>query len=149
MPASTLEQQRIHKTNLLRIVAKALEHAANEFLKDGDPVKQLARTRIDQVLKGTFDADQVKKEQRRRRAQPLEYNAANCITTGSEELILLAGYGGHLSGGRLRSVLVPCWNAACGDLVRQNVEEAWQSKNIHPLIEQAFDQYGVPLEIPL
>jgi hypothetical protein len=147
MAASTPEQQRIHKTNLLRIVAKALEHAANEFLTNGDPAKQIVRTRIDQVLKGTFDADQVKKEQKRRRRDEPSWTASNCLLQASEEFVLLAGYGGHLSGAKLQNALVPMWNAALGDVDRATAESSWQSKNIHPLVEQAFENYGVPITL--
>lgn len=145
MAASTPEQQRIHKSNLMRICAKALEHAANVFLKPDDPVRQLVRSRIDQVLSGRFDANQVRQEQKRRRSKPLAYTAGNCIMTASEELVLLAGYGGHLSGSKLQNVLVECWNAALGDLGPQNAEMRWQDENIHPLIEEAFENYGQPI----
>jgi hypothetical protein len=148
MAASTPEQQRIHKTNLLRIVAKALEHAANQFLTDSDPVKKITRDRIDQVLNGTFDANQVKKERKQRHQEGSSlWTTSNCLLRASEEFVLLADYGGHLSGSKLQKVFVPCWDAALDDVDRAHTESNWQHQNIHPLVEQAFENYGVPITL--
>ncbi len=141
------DSKTIHKNNLLRIAAAAIEHASKSV--EIDPgAKQLIDQRIASVLAGKFDAGAIKTERNKRKGRGgWGYNSTNRMLEASEELVLLADHGGHPSGSKVQVVLVAAWDA-CGidDYQKQSAEQNWQNSNLEPLIEKAFEQYGTKLE---
>ena len=143
------EQKIIHRKNLILLGAKAIEHAI-QFLPADDNSRQTIEKRITAVLKDQYDANEIRRYRKQRVGRPWTYCPENRLLEASEELILLADFGGHISGSRLHAVLVPCWDAlGIIDSAKQAAEMSWQNKMIEPLIEQAFEHHGELLEIPV
>jgi hypothetical protein len=128
------QQKLIHKNNLLRIGAAAIQHAMKS-VAIGEKSEQLISQRIQSVLDGHPDIAEVKREQAEFRRMTMTHTPA---IVASEKLILLADYGGYLSGEDIRNVFRLCQEFAN--------EKTWQRKNLEPLIEKCFRNPGIPLE---
>jgi len=139
------EQKQIHKNNMLRIGAAGIEHALKAVQVD-DGTKRLIERRIKSVLDHRYDVNQIRRERQNRREHGnWTYTPGNRLLEASEELVLLADFGGHISGSRLQGVLVPCWDAIGIVDSRKEIEERnWQYKNLEPLVEKCFRNQGYP-----
>jgi hypothetical protein len=133
--------------NILRIAIAALRHGMNvgaDIIEPGH--KTLVEQRIQSVLDGTFDVAAIKRMRaRRQHVKDFITNASLCFVEASENLILLAGQSGHLSGWKLSCVFWPTRQALdFADPLghRTQKENIWQVSNLYPLIEKAFEYWG-------
>ncbi len=137
------QQKQIHKNNLLRLGAAAIQHAMKSVALDAK-AEQLISRRIQSVLDGHPDVAEVKREQAAFRRMNMTYTPANQLIVASDKLILLADFGGYLSGEEIRNVFRLCRGA--WDQSKQRGEESWQRKNLEPLLERSFHNPGLSLE---
>jgi hypothetical protein len=140
-----------HRKSMRLVAALALEHGLR-FLPPKHAVRKLVEKDITIVRHG--DEFEIKARHTQAKKRPVNYTPEGLMLQGARALLFLAKHKGYPSHGLLKNVCY--FPTEAGFLssksndgrAEQHAEWEWQDKNIQPLVEQIFQSWGEPLEIP-
>jgi hypothetical protein len=154
MSVNSETKKQNHRRSLRLLAAYALEHGLR-FLPVGDAVRQIIEEDIAVVRRGNQSEIAAQHKARKKLKTLVKYTPAGLLFQGTLEMLYLARHKGYPSDGILQMVFYfPAEASTVVHTTAENwgreeaIEKEWQHKNLRPLEDKIFREFGTEIEIP-